>query len=459
MTRIRQSITQYWKKLSASWRFAILAFTIAQLFYAAWAWVIFVIEPVAIQNFAFGDEQVVTIFRLSNSEAYIYLRDVGGDMLTFRPVDAHSMTDEQTGTIWNISGGEGISGRYTGEVLSKSRAPITDIFPYHGTMPFPNIQLAMWQRFDANWYSSIAEHGYGWIPGDDHFPPLYPLLIRILLPIFGDVFSAGLFSSRMATFFLVKLLYDFFEQHCPPQIAERAAVLYLLYPASFFLFSAYSEPVFLVFVLLALRSMNSHLWSWAGFWTFCAISTRLQGTALLAPMIYLMWKEGFLLRKPAHWFGLGIACLSGLFYLYLRSVQVAGDAVPLVEAEWHARLVPPWETYLYAVKTIFSGQATFIDVLNWGMVTLFVILFVWGWRKIPLEYDLYVAFTLLIILIRIVETQPLISASRYMLALFPSFYSLSLAAENAILRRIIIYTFIPLNLYLSGQFFLWGWVA
>jgi hypothetical protein len=111
------------------------------------------------------------------------------------------------------------------------------------------------------------------------------------------------------------------------------------------------------------------------------------------------------------------------------------------------------------VKTIFSGQATFIDVLNWGMVTLFVILFVWGWRKIPLEYDLYVAFTLLIILIRIVETQPLISASRYMLALFPSFYSLSLAAENAILRRIIIYTFIPLNLYLSGQFFLWGWVA
>jgi hypothetical protein len=130
-----------------------------------------------------------------------------------------------------------------------------------------------------------------------------------------------------------------------------------------------------------------------------------------------------------------------------------------VESAWHARLVAPWETYGYALQTLFSGNATFIDVLNWAVVTLFLGLLVIGWRRIPLEYNLYSAFSLLIILIRIVDTQPLISMSRYALTLFPGFFVLSLAADNPWMRRLIVYVFIPLNLYLSAQFFSWGWVA
>ncbi|HSJ85723.1 MAG TPA: hypothetical protein VK909_00845, partial [Anaerolineales bacterium] len=148
-----------------------------------------------------------------------------------------------------------------------------------------------------------------------------------------------------------------------------------------------------------------------------------------------------------------------LFYLNLRSTQVTSATVPLLEAEWHARLVPPWETYWYAVRTILTGNATFIDVLNWAVMTLSIILLLWGWKRIPIEYNLYTAFSIFIILIRIVETEPLVSMSRYSLLLFPSFYTLGLAGENPWLRRVIIYSSVLLNLYLSGQFFLWGWVA
>jgi len=154
-----------------------------------------------------------------------------------------------------------------------------------------------------------------------------------------------------------------------------------------------------------------------------------------------------------------IAGSSGLFYLYLRSLQVTEGAIPMVESVWRARLVPPWETYLYAVKTLLAGHFTFIDLLNWVIATLFIGLLIWGWRRIPLEYNLYAALSLLIMLIRIVDTQPLISMSRYSLTLFPAFFSLGLGAENPIARRVIIYSFIPLSLYLSGQFFIWGWVA
>jgi hypothetical protein len=138
---------------------------------------------------------------------------------------------------------------------------------------------------------------------------------------------------------------------------------------------------------------------------------------------------------------------------------VTSGAVPFTEAEWHARLVPPWETYWYAVKTLIIGNATFIDTINLGVMTLFLVLLVWGWKKIPVEYNLYTLFSILIILVRIVETQPLISASRYSLMLFPSFYALGLAGENPWLRRTIVYGSVLLNLYLSGQFFIWGWVA
>jgi hypothetical protein len=120
---------------------------------------------------------------------------------------------------------------------------------------------------------------------------------------------------------------------------------------------------------------------------------------------------------------------------------------------------PPWETYWYAVQILFSGRFTFIDALNWAVATLFMVLLIIGWRKIPLEYNLYSVCSLLIILIRIVETEPLIAMSRYSLTLFPAFFILGAAGENPWLRRLILYTFIPLNLYLSAQFFLWGWVA
>jgi hypothetical protein len=51
------------------------------------------------------------------------------------------------------------------------------------------------------------------------------------------------------------------------------------------------------------------------------------------------------------------------------------------------------------------------------------------------------------------------SMSRYVLTLFPAFQPLSMAGEKPWSQRIITYTFMALNLFLSAQFFGWGWVA
>ena len=454
-----RNMTERWNSISDAWRFAITAFLLVRLFYVLWASLVFSAQPVAVQNLELSGEPVVTIFNLSNSQAHIYVREVGGQTLTFRAVDANSVTDAQTGSLWDIYTGTAIRGASEGSVLLSSRATPSEVLPYHHARPYPVWWLAIWQRFDANWYVSVAETGYGGVPGDDHFPPLFPVLIRLLKPLFGNVFLAGLFLSHAATLYALKLLYETFQEWGEDIQARKAALFFLLYPASFFLFSVYSESLFLVAALLALRYMRSRSWAWAGFWAFCAILTRLQGAALLIPMLFLMWRDKPGLRKPAHWFGLALPGLAGVFYLFLRSRQVSTGAVPLVESAWHARLVPPWETYGYSLQTLFSGNATFIDVLNWAVVTLLMVLLAVGWRRIPLEYNLYSVFSLLIILIRIVDTQPLISMSRYALTLFPGFFVLGLVAENTWMRRLVVYVFIPLNLYLSAQFFSWGWVA
>lgn len=456
---VKTVVIQHWKSLDESWRFAVVTFLALRLFYALWSMAILTIQPLAVQNILLSKEPILTVFNLRDSHAYTYLREVNGQVLTFQAVGPSRVADLQTGSTWDISTGMALKGQYEGSKLVPSKTPPSEIFPYHQAKPYPISWLAIWQRFDANWYTSVAESGYGRIGGDDHFPPLFPVLIRILMPLFGSAFLAGLLISHLATLFAIKLLYDAFYEWSGDPVAKRTVLFLIIYPTSFFLFSVYTESVFLVAALLSLREMRKRSWAWAGFWAFCAVLTRLQGAALIVPMIYLMWRERTFLRKPAHWFGLALPGLGGLFYLFLRSTQVPTGVVPLVESDWHAHLVPPWATYWYAIQTLASGKFTFIDLLNWAVVTLFMILLVAGWRKIPLEYNLYTAISLLIILIRIVETQPLISMSRYSLTLFPAFFVLGAVGGNPWLRRVIIYTFIPLNLYLSAQFFLWGWVA
>ncbi|MEP7134075.1 MAG: hypothetical protein ABI904_03995 [Chloroflexota bacterium] len=456
--KILNSVKQKWLNLDEAWKFAVAAFLIARLFYVIWSWVILTVQPVAVHYITTDAKPSVIFLNLYNLQPHAYLRQVNGNILSFRSASKDIVLDQQTSSTWDIYTGTAIEGYFKGTRLTPAVTP-SDMFPYYSAAPYPNAWLGLWQRFDVNWYTTVAENGYGSISGDDHYPPLFPLLIRLIKPITGNAFLAGLIIAHLATLYALKLLYDLYTQS-EGKLAGRSTLLYfLIYPTSFYLFSAYTESLFIVTALLALRAMQMKSWNWAGFWVFCAISTRLQGAALLLPLLYLMWRDAPFLGKIQHWTGSAFAGIGMLFYLFLRSTQVKDIAIPFSEPDWHARLVPPWETYAYAVQTLLSGKFNYIDFLNWFVMTLFVVLLLLGWRKTPMEYNLYTAFSLLIILTRIVETQPLISMSRYSLTLFPVFLTIGRVDKSPWGRRIVIYTCIALSLYLSQEFFGWGWVA
>src|SRR5689334_147593 len=229
---LKNALVQRWKSLDESCRFAIVAFLVARVFYALWSLVILTIQPLAIQNIVLSEEPILTIFNLQYSQAYTYLREVNGHVLTFHAVSSSTVADLQTGSIWDTTTGMALQGPYQGSKLSLSKMAPSEIFPYHHTKPYPISWLAIWQRFDANWYTSVAEYGYGTIGGDDHFPPLFPVLIRILKPLFGSAFLAGLLISHLATLFAIKLLYDTFYDWGGDSLAKRSVLFLLIYPTS-----------------------------------------------------------------------------------------------------------------------------------------------------------------------------------------------------------------------------------
>src|SRR5512141_644287 len=67
-------------------------------------------------------------------------------------------------------------------------------------------------------------------------------------------------------------------------------VSWLFFPTAFFMLAAYTEPVFLLFALLALDAGTQSHWGRAGAFGALAALTRLQGVLLVLPLAYLWWQ-------------------------------------------------------------------------------------------------------------------------------------------------------------------------
>ena len=82
-----------------------------------------------------------------------------------------------------------------------------------------------------------------------------------------------------------------------------------------------------------------------------------------------------------------------------------------------------------------------------------------SFQKLPLEYGIYMALTMVILLVRRTTIEPLVSMTRYLLALFPAFMIWGRWGRNPWVHRGILYPSIALLIYLAGQFVIWGWVG
>src|SRR3989304_2020391 len=140
--------------------------------------------------------------------------------------------------------------------------------PYVGVTPTVNIGLDVWQRWDALQYQAIAERGYQAFDTALFTPPLYPWLMRMTGLLFGgDTLLGGVV---IFSFFFLGGLWAFYllaERILQNAASARRALLYLLiFPASFFLFAPYTEPLYFLGAAMCLYALSTKQWFSAGLW-------------------------------------------------------------------------------------------------------------------------------------------------------------------------------------------------
>ena len=451
-------LLEYCRKLTPDWQFALGGFVVLRLALTFWSLIIYMVVPVALQNLDLSGTPVLAVFDLHSGERYTYSRELNGEVLSFHALDSSYLIDEQTGSLWTLRGGKAIKGFYAGRSLTTSSYSPESIFPYEGVAPAGTIFLSLWQRFDANWYLKIAARGYAGTDGSSVYFPLYPILIRALT-YFSEPMFAAIFISNLALLGSLVLFYRIVTGIANAAIARRSLIYFLIFPTSFFLSAPYTESLFLLFVLASFYCAFRKRWGWAVLWGMFSALARLQGVLLIIPLAYMLWQESHhtasgkqLIRRAVPLLMIPLGTFLFLGFTNLSLIGTYQDTL-------HARFVLPWENIYANISLLMSGRGSVIDALNLIAATGLIGMLYSVWKKLPLEYTIYALLMILAPMLRMTTTQPLVSMTRYALVVFPMFVVLGIWGENPWANRMIVYIFVPLQLYLSAQFILWGWVA
>jgi hypothetical protein len=148
-------------------------------------------------------------------------------------------------------------------------------------------------QWDGLWYMEIVRGGYPRVIPPDityfqsearaAFFPLFPLTVRAIdrvLPA-GDTLAAlglNLVLSVVAVVLVGLLARRLFDV----QVAERAMVLFAVFPGSFVLSFAYAEAMLIVLAAACLWFLVDERWLFAGVTAALATATRPNGVALVA---------------------------------------------------------------------------------------------------------------------------------------------------------------------------------
>jgi len=299
--------------------------------------------------------------------------------------------------------------------------------------PSPSLRALLvdpWTAWDGAWYRRIAIDGYTNLALDETgqrdtaFFPLYPIAVRSVAAVVGDVDLAGLLVSNAALLATLILLYRLVRLHSEPATARGAVLLLAFFPFSYFLGAMYSESLFLLAIVCAFTFGEQERWWAAGLAGALAGLTRVTGV-LIVPGLLLLYLERrrFDLRQ-CRWGGLWI--LTALLGPALHAVFLQarfGDAFLFVRSQY----VPGWgagigltmalETARNALTGSLGGESILplmhaLHLLVW-CVGLAISFLAWGRPRIA-----YGAWATMMVLASFSLWR---SAGRYAVTLFPIF--------------------------------------
>ncbi|KAH9386533.1 GPI mannosyltransferase 2 [Nematocida major] len=173
--------------------------------------------------------------------------------------------------------------------------------------------LSFLVRWDALYFYRIAKHGYT-EENMTAFFPLYPMLIRALAWLGLSYTLSGALISNGSFLASALVLHRVTEKFLGEKNALRACILFCFSPCSVIYSALYTEAIFCLFVLLAVRSaLSRNARPLAFLWVSLASAVRSNGF-ILAPLVLL---ETY--YKRMHRLALGLCALPLVTFLGIQA--------------------------------------------------------------------------------------------------------------------------------------------
>ena len=149
-----------------------------------------------------------------------------------------------------------------------------------------NLVLDGLVRDDSWWYTNIATRGYSMgnlktgEQGNTAFFPLYPLAVKMMAGLTGNVFLAGIIVSNLAFLGTLFYLYALTRREYGQETATRAVFYFAAAPTAVFFSAMYTESLFMLMVLATFYYAGAKQWDRAVLAGILASATRNTGVLM-----------------------------------------------------------------------------------------------------------------------------------------------------------------------------------
>ncbi|GCE06853.1 mannosyltransferase family protein [Dictyobacter aurantiacus] len=337
--------------------------------------------------------------------------------------------------------------------------------------------FSTWNHWDAANYAHIAQYGYQTIDNLAFFP-LLPLLIAGGARLLGggdwSYIFVGMLISNLALLGTLFIIYRLGLELVGHELSLRSLLYLCIFPTAFFFFAAYNESLYLLFAAGAFLALKRQKWWLAGLLGMLASLTRSVGILLVVPYLYELWEQRsyILTRRSTVVVSLAALLLIPLGTLIYASYNWYAFGNPLafvtVQASWSRHTTWPWMGLFQAFWALFfyhqqgfgsSNQAHLL--LDLSATLGFIALVIAGWRRLPKSYSIWMAIFLLYILLNPAQKPDiLLSNQRFVLEMFPAFFTLALLSKRwPHLHHALLLLFPTLQAVLGIAFIMNRWVV
>jgi hypothetical protein len=303
-------------------------------------------------------------------------------------------------------------------------------------------------RWDSGWYRSIIERGYFFETlrhENIHYLPVYPLMVGGVMKMLPSQIDAdatfaysAILVSHVAFYIGLVGICVLARLKIGASAANRCIWLICLFPYSFFFSAAYTESVYLAFVVWAFVRAEREHWARASLLAALASGTRIPGMLVsvsLAVMYVARWQHsspapGHSPRWRTDWLWLLVAPLGGLLYaefvgIRFRRLFVLFDVSTNLPAhyirgifEHVAHVFRQNFDFVYVIErtTIAASIAIFLLVLFLSAVAA---------RRFGLAYAVFPAASMIL-----ASMYTLDANGRYASVLFPVFMAAAATAPT-----------------------------